>query len=148
MGWIGWLAVLLLAAAPAGPPPAHGDEATMPRVSARLRGDKPAYAPGEPITLTLRVGNETDAPIVLTFRTAQRFDVVVSDAAGRDVWRWATGRMFAQAMGRETIPPSGALVYTARIETKLAPGAYLATGVVTAQEGRLTASVALRVEPR
>jgi hypothetical protein len=43
---------------------------------------------------------------------------------------------------------SGTLVYRARIETQRAPGAYTATGVVTAQEARLSASVALRVAPR
>ena len=101
-----------------------------------------------PVTLTLTVTNRSQAPVVLTFPTEQRFDVVVRDAAGRDVWRWATGRMFAQMIGRETLPPSGTLVYTARVETQLAPGAHTATGAVTAQEGGLSASVALRVASR
>ena len=56
--------------------------------------------------------------------------------------------MFARATGRETIPTSGTFVYTARVETQLAPGVYTATAAVTAQEGRFSATVALRVEPR
>ena len=56
--------------------------------------------------------------------------------------------MFAQAVGSETISPSGSLVYTVRVEEKLLPGVHSATGLVTAPEGTPSASIVLRVEPR
>lgn len=113
-----------------------------------LAADKPVHAAGEPITLVLRVVNRGRAPLTLTFRSAQRFDVVVRDAGDREVWRWAAGRMFAQALGQEMIPPAGELAYTATLEKGLPPGAYTATGLLTTLEGGLSARLLLRVEPR
>lgn len=117
-------------------------------VEISVTADKAAYAPGEPITLTLRAVNSSNRPVTLMFRTAQRFDFVVLDRERKEVWRWAARRAFAQVVGRETIPPSGALRYTATVEEKLAPGVYTATGFLTAQEERLRASVTVRVEAR
>lgn len=109
--------------------------------------DKATYAPGEPIALTLRAVNSSERPVTLTFRTAQRFDFVVLDRERKEVWRWAARRAFAQVVGKETIPPSGALAYTATVEERLAPGVYTATGLLTAQEESPRASVTVRVEP-
>lgn len=110
-----------------------------------VTADKAAYAPGEPITLTLRAVNNSDRVVTLTFRTAQRFDFVLLDSERKEVWRWAARRAFAQVVGRETLPPSGARTYTATVEERLAPRVYTATGLLTAQEENLRASVTLRV---
>ena len=142
---IAW-GLLVLPTFALGLPPARGAEQTA--VTIRLTADQATYGPGDVMTLTLRAVNETNHPVTLTFRTAQRFDFVVRDPAGQELWRWATGRMFAQVAGSETIPPSGTLLYTAQVDKKLVPGIYTAAGLVTAQEGNLGASLALRVEPR
>ncbi len=53
---------------------------------------------GDEIEFALRVTNATDKRFELTFPSGQTHDVVVLDAAGREVWRWSEGRMFTQAV--------------------------------------------------
>lgn len=143
------LALLILAAWTLGLHPGRAAGQAGAKVwTVLLTADKAAYTPGEPITLTLRVVNETGKPVTLAFRTSQRFDFAVRDQAGREVWRWGAARMFIQVLGSETVLPSGALLYTARVEKQLSPGAYTATGIVTAHDGNLAATVALNVEVR
>lgn len=111
-----------------------------------LTADKPAYAPGDPIIFTLRVVNATAKPVRLTFRTAQRFDVVMQDGQGREVWRWSARRLFAQVLGQETLGPSGGeFVARATAEGKFSPGTYTVKGVIPALEGALSASTTLTV---
>lgn len=111
-----------------------------------LATDKPAYAPGEPITFTLRVVNGTPKPVRLSFRTAQRFDLVVEDAQGREVWRWSAGRLFTQVLGAETLDPSGGeFVAQAITEGKFPSGIYTAKGTIPAMEGALSASTTVTI---
>ncbi|HEY0969477.1 MAG TPA: BsuPI-related putative proteinase inhibitor [Gemmatimonadales bacterium] len=53
---------------------------------------------GDEVEFALRVTNATDRRFELTFPSGQTHDVVVLDAAGREVWRWSEGRMFTQAV--------------------------------------------------
>ena len=112
-----------------------------------LSADKAVYRPGEPITFTLKAVNGTSGPIRLSFATAQRFDLVMRDREGREVWRWSAGRMFAQMIGEETLNPSGGeLFFPAMAEGKFPPGEYTVNGVIPALEGALTASITVRVQ--
>src|SRR3989304_9098443 len=96
-------ACLLVAQAPLGP--------ELAALKVTLAADQPAYAPGEPITFTLRIVNATAKPIRLTFRTAQRFDLSMEASQGREVWRSSAGGLFAQVLGPETLgAPGGDLV--------------------------------------
>ena len=150
----GWRAILVITAYTAGfipgvPYPAQGAERTAVKgIDVSLTTDQGAYAPGERVTFTLRVVNVTAKPVTLTFRTGQRFELVIRNREGREVWRWAAGRMFTQVLGNETIQPSSELLYTATLDQRLAPGVYIATGVVTAREGDLTAGAMVHVAPR
>ena len=111
-----------------------------------LATDKPAYAPGEPLTFTLRVINDSPRPIRLSFRTAQRFDFVVEDKQDREVWRWSAGRLFAQVLGHETLGPSGGeFVARATAEGRFPPGVYTVKGIIPALEGGLAASASITV---
>jgi len=109
-----------------------------------LAADKPAYAPGESITFTLRVVNATAKPVRLTFRTAQRFDLVMEDAQDREVWRWSAGRLFAQVLGGETLGPSGGeFVARPTVEGRFPSGLYTVKGTIPAMEGALSASTTI-----
>lgn len=111
-----------------------------------LTADKAIYAPGEPITLTLRVVNRTARPVRLSFRTAQRFDLVMEDGQGREVWRWSTGRLFAQVLGAEILPPGGGeFVAQATGEGRFPPGIYTVKGIIPAMEGALSASTTVTI---
>ena len=111
-----------------------------------LATDKPAYASGEPLTFTLKVINDTPKPVRLSFRTAQRFDLVMEDKQGREVWRWSAGRLFAQVLGHETLGPSGGeFVARATAEGRFPLGVYTVKGIIPALEGGLAASASITV---
>lgn len=111
-----------------------------------LSADKAAYAVGEPVFFTLRVANETSKPVHLSFRTAQRFDLVIHDSQGREVWRWSGGRVFGQVLEEETLNPDGGeLLFRAIIERGLPKGMYTVTGIIPALEGALLARTTLTI---
>lgn len=108
--------------------------------------DKTAYAPGEPIVVTLRMANRGVQPKTLHFRTAQRYDVLIEDAQNRRAWQWSEGQLFAQVLGEETVGPGQERTYRVSVRARLARGAYTLTGVVPSAEGRLLASVAITTQ--
>ena len=139
-----WLVILLLGLCSLVPQQVQGGEATS--LNAILTANKATYAPGEPITLTLQVLNGTLKPVRLSFRTAQRFDLVMEDGQGREVWRWSAGRLFAQVLGEETLGPSGGeFVAQATAEGKFPSGTYTVRGIIPALEGALAASTTVTV---
>jgi intracellular proteinase inhibitor BsuPI len=111
-----------------------------------LEADKGSYARGEPILLTLRIMNRTPRPVSLHFRSGQRYDLVVEDPQGRQVWRWSTGQVFTQALGEETLRPAGGeLAYRVTVRERLRPSRYTVTGIVPAEEGPMSASVEILI---
>jgi hypothetical protein len=114
-------------------------------IELRLAAGRSAYRPGEPITFTVRVRNETDHPVELDFPTAQRFDVTLKNSAGREVWRWSSERMFAQQIGRETLPPRGERTFTATVDEPLAPGQYTAAAELAAANSRVRTNVSVTI---
>jgi hypothetical protein len=80
------------------------------------------------------------------FRTGQRYDVLIENAQGREVWRWSDGRMFTQVMGEETLAPAKRIRYRVSLQTKLSPGRYKIRGVVPAEGQPLSAATTIKVE--
>jgi hypothetical protein len=112
-----------------------------------LEADKVTYTQGEPVTLTLRVVNRGLEPVSLQFRDAQRYDLVVQDPQGHEVWRWAAGRVFAQILGEETLPPAGGeLTYRITVRERFPPGHYRAIGLIPTEEELLSASIRISIE--
>ena len=139
-----WLIVLVLAGYSLALRDSHGAEITGLKL--RLTANKAVYAPREPITLTLRVVNETSSPVRLSFPTSQRFDLVMQDGNAREVWRWSAGWVFAQMLGEETLNPSGAeLRFEATARGNFPPGFYTVTGLSPALEGNLSARTTITV---
>jgi len=131
-----------LAAAQAGPgsgPRSPGD------LVATLRVPAATFAPGAPIAMTLQLGSNARHPVTLLFRSGQRYDFRILDESGRIVWRWAEGRVFTTALGREEIAPGGTLAYEERFDGTLAPGRYSLVGTVTADGPPLTATRGIEV---
>lgn len=113
----------------------------------RVTTDKNTYAPGDPILVTLWITNRAPQPKTLRFRTAQRYDVVIEDGQQRQAWRWSEGQMFTQVLGEETLEPGrGSITYRVAVRARLAPGAYTVTGIVPAEDGRLSSSATIRIE--
>ena len=116
-------------------------------VSLVLRATKGAYAQGEPLDLTLEVVNRSPRPITLGFRTSQRYDLMIQNAQGQEVWRWSADRMFAQMLGQEVLSPNGGkLTYHVVVREKIPRGSYTVVGVVPAVDARLSARLDITIQ--
>jgi hypothetical protein len=111
-----------------------------------LAADRPAYASGEPVAFSFTVANHAAAPLALDFASAQRFDAAISDGAGREVFRWSAGRMFAQFLGQEILAPERpSLRYEATFTGRLKPGLYRLRAWLTDDSGDYSATLGFLV---
>jgi hypothetical protein len=66
------------------------------------------------VHLVFTVKNPSGAPIRISFPSSQRFDIVAIDStSGKNVWTWSANQSFLAVLQDETVPGTGALVYTA-----------------------------------
>ena len=100
-------------------------------LAVNVTATKAAYAVGEPIRLTLRVRNPTDAAVRLRFASGQRYDFAIQSASGDERWRWSAGRSFTQALGEQIVPPNWELDYNETFVGRLPAGTYRVRGLVT-----------------
>ena len=73
-------------------------EKTLKNESIKLTTSFDVAQQGNAVTFELRVTNTTGKRVELTFASGQAYDFVVVDSAGREVWRWAEGRIFTQSV--------------------------------------------------
>ncbi len=112
-----------------------------------LSTDKAVYRPGQPIRITFEVFNHTPTPVRFDFNSGQRFDVVVRDGQGKEVWRWSAGRLFTMALGQESLGPARPrLTYEAVCTAELEPGRYRITAFLTDVRRRLSATLRIEVQ--
>jgi hypothetical protein len=89
------------------------------------------------VRFILHVTNPTQNAVVLDFGSGQRYDFIVREGGGADVWRWSSDRVFTQAIGTETLAPGGTLSYEAEWRPGNRSGSFTAIGRVTAQNVEL-----------
>ena len=82
------------------------------------------------LRFTLNVRNNTTKMLELRFPDGQTHDFVVKDFAGKEVWRWSTGRMFTSAMRSETLKGKGETQFEESWNTKGQHGAFTAVAVL------------------
>ena len=82
------------------------------------------------VDLRLHITNGTARQVELTFPNGQTHDFYILDSAGREVWRWSTGRMFTQSVQNKLIDAGGTVTYTDRWEGPAVPGTYTAVAVL------------------
>jgi hypothetical protein len=112
-----------------------------------LTTDKMSYSMGEPITMTLKIFNYTEEDVVFYFNTSQRYDFIIEDEEGNEIWRWSEGRMFAMMLGEETLGPlNPAVICAAEYRNKLSLGYYKITGVFIAREKPMSGSIIIEVK--
>ena len=102
-----------------------------------LSSDRPAYAVGQPVTLTLVVENIGPAPAVITAPSAQLYDFAVF-RGDREIWRWSADRAFPAQITEWTLAPGQRREFSE--PWRPAPG--------TAVPGDYTAEAALMGGPR
>lgn len=97
--------------------------------------------------LTLHVTNPTTRPVLLEYRSGQRFDFELRTPAGAPVWRWSQDRMFAQVLSEESVGAGESLSHRVGVPLP-APGEYVAVGRLSAANERLELSTAFQVPAR
>lgn len=86
------------------------------------------------VRLVLHVTNATSEAMDFTFPTSQRYDFVVDDGEGREVWRWSAGRAFLQVITESRLEPGETWTMEASWTTGQESGTYVATGRLTAMD--------------
>jgi hypothetical protein len=124
--------------------------------------DKPLYfadfmPPVDParsipvLTARLTVRNTGPQPVILQFNSGQRYDLVIRDSKGDQLYQWSQGKFFTQALGRLEL--KGELIYL--VEVSLADrsgrtypeGRYTLEGWLSTSEGKLyTATVPFEIQ--
>jgi hypothetical protein len=109
--------------------------------------DKMSYSVGEPIKMTLKVFNYTEEDIAFYFNTSQRYDFIIEDDEGNEIWRWSQDMMFTMVLGEETLGPTNTeVIYTAKYREKLIPGYYKMTGIFIAQDRPMSGNIIIMVK--
>jgi Intracellular proteinase inhibitor len=151
-GWLGGLLLIVALCVGCQQSPPHLEAGVEVQLEASelillLRANKAVYATGELLELTLELVNRSPRSVTLEFRTAQRYDLLIRNAQGQEVWRWGADQVFAQMLGQETLPPEGGkLTYYVAASAPLPPGSYTITGVVPAVDAQMSARLELTIE--
>ena len=104
--------------------------------------NKMSYSVGEPIKMTLKIFNYTEEEITFHFNTGQRYDFIIEDEEGSEIWRWSQNMMFTMALGEETLGSTNPeIIYKAEYKDKLSPGYYKITGIFVAQDKPMSGNV-------
>jgi len=109
--------------------------------------DKMSYSVGEPIIIALKIFNYTEEEIIFHFNTGQRYDFIIEDEEGNEIWRWSKDMMFAMVLGEENLGPNNPEVtYKAEYKDRLSPGYYKVTGFFVAQDRPMSGNIIIMVK--
>jgi len=112
-----------------------------------LSTDNVVYQSGEIITIKLKVFNYSAETIDFHFNSSQRYDFIIEDKEGNEVWRWSEGRMFAQMLGEKILGPNNPeAIYTVEYKGKLSLGYYKVTGILVAKDRPMSGSIIIEVK--
>ena len=112
-----------------------------------LTTDTMSYSVGELITMTLKIFNYTEEDVVFHFNTSKRYDFIIEDEEGNEIWCWSKDRMFAMMLGEETFgPDSPEIIYATEYQSQLSPGYYKVTGILVAKDRPMSGNVIIIVK--
>ena len=100
---------------------------------------------GEGVQFLLHVTNTGETPLEFTFPSSQRYDFVVRDQSGEEVWRWSDGMSFLQAISNATLAPGETWDFRVTWEAGNRAGQYEVAAMVTAQEHDVRQSAAFEL---
>lgn len=76
---------------------------SQPEVAFTLTLDQSVYEVGKAATARLTLRNSSPRPLILDFSSSQRYDIVIRDDSGKEVFRSSAARTYLQVLGREEI---------------------------------------------
>jgi hypothetical protein len=108
--------------------------------SLRLHLDVPhTVRVGEPVPIVFRIENARQQPLDLYLRGREiAFDIVISDRAGRVVWRRLAGEVIPAILRIETLGPGGVLTLEHLWDQRTGPGRTVPPGDYTVRAELLT----------
>lgn len=101
---------------------------------------------GEPVSFSLKAINTSKKTQDLGFSSAQRFDVSIADATGKQVWSWAAGKRFAESLGKLSLAPGESKTFEATWDGQALPGQKITPGSYTVQ-ATLTSNPPINAAP-
>ncbi len=126
---------------------ANTDGAEASAFGATLSIDQTAYRTGEAINVVFEIFNYTDTSVTFAFNSGKRYDFIIEDRDGEEVWRWSDGKMFTQALGEESLEPRGPpLSYKVRIAPDLLSGTYTIRARLAATNRQISALIGIEVQ--
>lgn len=109
-------------------------DTTKPKLNGQLAVNIEPHA----LRITLDLTNESKKDVELSFPNGQQYDFAVIDSAGREVYRWGTGRMFTQSVQNKLIDGGTTMHIVERIETTLPQGRYVAVATLRSSNYPIT----------
>lgn len=86
------------------------------------------------VTFGLHVTNRSGKQLELPFSSGQTHDFAVLDSAGREVWRWSTGRMFTQGMQNKVLAAQETATFEESWDAKGKAGRFTAVARLNSAE--------------
>ncbi|GBD33450.1 hypothetical protein HRbin33_02441 [bacterium HR33] len=112
-------------------------------VSVRVEPARPS--PGGDARAILTVTNSGAQVAQLVFPTSQRYDFVLLDLRGNQLWRWSAGRMFTQVITSDSLAAGASVVYEESFTVPSEPGQYRMVGSLMLMDGALSDTLVLNV---
>lgn len=96
---------------------------------------KKAFPRDEIIPLRISITNTGDKEVALTYPSGQKYEFLVTDGTGEELWRWSEGQVFTQAVQTVKVKPAETYNYFGSVPAgRLKNGKYKISGWLTADE--------------
>ena len=123
-------------------PPVAAPPARRESVVATLSSENPQFDVGvspspDGYDIVLAVTNTSEKLLPFRFSSSQTFDIVVTDSAGKEVWRWSKGHFFTQVVRSDSIRSKGRWLFQEVWNRRdnegngVVPGQYKVTAMIT-----------------
>jgi hypothetical protein len=93
------------------------------------------------VEMNLDVRNNTKKMVELRFASGKTYDFVVTDASGKEVWRWSAGRMFTQAIQNTLVKSRDVTTFSENWDAKDMHGKFTATATLLSENHPVQESV-------
>jgi len=112
----------------------HRRRDDLPKAEVKLASKLDVAIAAREVRLALVVTNVGNKHAELNFPSGQSYDFIVVDSTGREVWRWAEGRMFTQSVQNHQLGAHDAMRVSetwSPAKANAKPGRYTAIATLT-----------------
>lgn len=142
-GW-SWGVVLSLGLLP-GECALQSAEGVTQELVVAVKVEPARLSPGASAQAVLTVTNSGDRVARLVFPTSQRYDFLLLDLRGSEVWRWSFDKMFLQVITSDSLAPGATVLYQESFRVPPVAGRYQLVGSLLLMNGAISDTVAVNV---